>query len=416
MQDEFNPFEAMAVRFDAAAESLGLPEGQIDMLRKPVREITVALPILRDSGELEVFTGYRVHHNIDRGPCKGGVRFAPDVTLDEVRALAAWMTWKCAVVNVPFGGGKGGIICNPGEMSERELEALTRRYTSAILDMLGPERDVPAPDMNTGEKHMAWLMDTYSMHVRHTETAVVTGKPLGLGGSEGRTEATGRGVTITTREALKRWGGTPENTTVVVQGCGNVGGIAARLFQEQGYKVTGLSEIRGAIHSPAGLDVRACLDAFSKEGTLEGIPDTDWMTNEELLTQPCDVLAPCATENQIHAGNAGDIQARLIIEGANGPTTPPADAILEDKGSVVIPDILANSGGVTVSYFEWVQNRMGYSWEEWDVNGRLERLLVASFNDVLECAQRTGTSMRMASYILAIERVWGCSQLRGIYA
>jgi glutamate dehydrogenase (NAD(P)+) len=415
-QDEFNPFLAMAERFDVAADHLGLDSGTREVLRAPDRELIVSIPVVMDSGEVKVFKGYRVQHNYLRGPAKGGIRFAPDVHLDEVRALAAWMTWKCSVVNVPFGGAKGGVVCDPRQLSKGELERLTRRYTTAIMDILGPDRDVPAPDMNTNEQTMAWIMDTYSMHVRRSTTAIVTGKPLNLGGSRGRTEATGRGVMLSCREALRTLGRRPENTRAVVQGSGNVGGIGALLLHREGYKVISISDISGAIVNDKGLDIPAVLAWIKEHGTLEKYPEADFIDGKAQLELECDLLAPCATENQITSQNVDRIKAKLIVEGANGPTTAAADKVLEERGVLVVPDILANAGGVTVSYFEWVQDRMGYFWTEDIVNSRLEEAMVSSFNDVDRARKKYGVSMRIASYILAIERVAAVYKLRGVLA
>ncbi|MBW2282808.1 MAG: Glu/Leu/Phe/Val dehydrogenase [Deltaproteobacteria bacterium] len=415
-QDEFNPFLAMAERFEAAADHLGLDPGVRDVLRTPDRELTVAIPISMDDGSLRVFKGYRVQHNFLRGPCKGGIRFAPDVHLDEVRALAAWMTWKCSVVGIPFGGAKGGVVCNPRELSISELERITRRYTTSIMDILGPDRDVPAPDMNTNEQTMAWIMDTYSMHHRRTSTAVVTGKPLNLGGSRGRPEATGRGVMISCREALKTLGMRPEDTSVVVQGSGNVGGIGALLLHREGYKVLSLSDIYGSIYNEDGLDIPAVLAWIQKHRRLDGYEEAEHLPNEGQLEIECDVLVPAATENQITSENVDRIKARVIVEGANGPTTAAADKVLEDRGVVVVPDILANAGGVTVSYFEWVQDRMGYFWTEEIVNSRLEQTMVNSFEEVHTTAKKYDVSLRSAAYILAIDRVVSVYRMRGIFA
>ncbi len=415
-QDEFNPFLAMAEIFDTAADILKLNEGERDVLRTPDRELTVSLPILRDDGTTSVFRGFRVQHNFMRGPCKGGIRFAPDVHLDEVRALAAWMTWKCSVVNIPFGGAKGGVICDPRELSQAELERITRRYTASIMDILGPDRDVPAPDMNTNEQTMAWIMDTYSMHVRRTTTAVVTGKPLSLGGSRGRTEATGRGVMITCREALKKLGMRPEDTRVVVQGSGNVGGIGALLLHREGYRIVSISDMYGSIYKESGLDIPAVMAHLREHRRLEGFPDVETLANKDQLELDCDVLVPCATENQITTQNVDRIKAKLIVEGANGPTTAPAGKILDKRGVIVVPDILANAGGVTVSYFEWVQDRMGYFWTEEIVNTRLEQTMVNSFQEVDNVAQEHKVSMRVAAYILAIGRVVTVYRQRGVFA
>jgi len=414
--DEKNPFEAMSERFDRAAQLLGLDPDLYAVLRVPSREIKVYIPVKMDSGHIEVFEGFRVQHNFARGPAKGGIRYAPDVSLDEVKALSAWMTWKCAVVNVPFGGGKGGIICDPRQMSEGELERMTRRYTSELIDFIGPDKDVPAPDMNTNEQTMAWIMDTYSMHARHTVTAVVTGKPVALGGSLGRREATGRGVLFVVDEAIKRFNLKPEETRVVVQGSGNVGGIGASLMYEKGYKVIAISEVGGGIYNPNGINIPDALKYLQETKSFDGYPNVERVGNKELLEIECDVLAPCATENQITSENADKIKCKILAEGANGPTTPKADKILHDKGIFVIPDILANAGGVTVSYFEWVQDRMGYFWREDEVNSRLQDKMVASFNELCHYADKHQVDTRTAAYMLAIDRVAYDTRMRGIYA
>ena len=416
LEQETNPWIAAATRFDEAASRLNLDDGMRKILRTPNKEITVNIPVVLDDGRIEVFTGYRVQHSVARGPGKGGIRYSRDVTLDEVRALAAWMTWKCAVVNVPFGGGKGGIICNPAQMSLGELERLTRRYTAELIDFIGPDKDVPAPDMNTNEQTMAWIMDTYSMHARHTVTAVVTGKPVALGGSLGRREATGRGVQITVNEAIKRFGLTPEKTSVVVQGSGNVGGIGAQLMYETGYKVTAISDVSGGIYNSNGLNIPHVLEYWQKNRSFEEYPEADQVGNKDLLEIECDVLAPCATENQITSENADRIRCKILAEGANGPTTPKADEILHDKGIFVIPDILCNAGGVTVSYFEWVQDRMGYFWPEAQVNERLAEKMIASFNELAHFAEKHDVDSRTAAYMLAIDRVAYDTRMRGIYA
>jgi glutamate dehydrogenase (NAD(P)+) len=413
---EENPFEAMMSRFDDAAKRLNLDPGLYKILRNPEKQLTVSVPIPLDNGEIEVYTGYRVLYNTSRGPAKGGIRFDLNVTIDEVKALAAWMTWKCAVVNIPFGGSKGGVICDPTAMSNGELERLTRRYTSAIIELLGPDSDVPAPDVNTNERVMAWIMDTYSMHKRHTVTAVVTGKPVAMGGSLGRREATGRGCMIVTREALRKLGMPIKGARVVVQGFGNVGSIAAELLQEQGAKIVAVSDKSGALHNANGLDVKELLAWVREKKLLAGYPKADAITNDQLFSLPCDVLVPAALENVITSKNARDIQARIVCEGANGPTTVNADKILEEKGVFVIPDILANAGGVTVSYFEWVQDRGGYFWEEDVVNQRLERIMVRSFDEVAAMASKHSVSMRVASYMLSIDRVATVHRLRGLYA
>ncbi len=416
LQDELNPFLAMAKRFDIASDHLGLDHGVREVLRRPDRELTVAIPILMDDGTTTVFTGYRVQHNFSRGPCKGGIRFAPDVSLDEVRALAAWMTWKCSVVNIPFGGAKGGVICDPRGLSQNELERITRRYTASIMDILGPDRDVPAPDMNTNEQTMAWIMDTYSMHVRRTTTAVVTGKPISIGGSRGRAEATGRGVMISTREGMRKLGMEPAEARVVVQGSGNVGGIAALLLHREGYKIVSMSDMYGTNHNENGLDVPAVMSWLKEHRRLDGYPEAEYMPNGEQLELPCEILIPAATENQITSQNVDRIKARLVVEGANGPTTAEASHVLDERGVMVVPDILANAGGVTVSYFEWVQDRMGYFWTEDVVNSRLEQTMATAFEDVFGVAQKHDVSLRIASYILAIGRVVEVYRMRGIFA
>jgi glutamate dehydrogenase (NAD(P)+) len=406
----------MMSRFDHAAQLLQLDPDLYKVLRVPNREITIYIPVFMDDGRIEVFTGFRVQHNFARGPAKGGIRYAPDVTIDEVRALAAWMTWKCAVVNIPFGGAKGGVICDPSQMSRGELERLTRRYTAELIDFIGPERDVPAPDMNTNEQTMAWVMDTYSMHARHTVTAVVTGKPIELSGSQGRREATGRGLLFVIDEAVKKLGMTRENTRVVIQGSGNVGGTAARLMNETGYKVVAISDIHGGIYSQKGLDITDVMSYLAKHKTFERYPNAEPVSNHELLEIDCEVLLPAATENQITSHNVHRIKCKILAEGANGPTTAAADDILESKGVFVIPDILANAGGVTCSYFEWVQDRMGYFWKEEMVNERLKDIMVASFNDVVKYAENHGVNNRIAAYMLAVDRVAYITRVRGIYA
>ncbi|HYO63675.1 MAG TPA: Glu/Leu/Phe/Val dehydrogenase [Pyrinomonadaceae bacterium] len=416
MSKEANAFEEMMERFDRAAQLLNLNPDLYAVLRVPNREMKVYIPTRMDSGRIEVFEGFRVQHNFARGPAKGGIRFAPDVTIDEVRALAAWMTWKCAVVNVPFGGAKGGVICDPAQMSLGELERMTRRYAAELIDIIGPEKDVPAPDMNTNEQTMAWIMDTYSMHARHTVTAVVTGKPVDLGGSRGRREATGRGLLFVVQEAIKRLGMTPPQTRVAVQGSGNVGGIGAQLLHEAGYKVVAISDVNGGIYNPNGIDIPAALEHLKTTRSFEDFPGVEHVSNQALLELDCDVLAPCATENQITAENADRIKCRILAEGANGPTTADADEILHNKGVFVIPDILANAGGVTVSYFEWVQDRMGYFWKEDQVNSRLQDVMVASFHDVVKYADTHKVDTRTAAYMLAIDRVAYDTRMRGFYA
>ncbi len=413
---EENPFESMMSRFDRAAQLLDLDPDLYAVLRVPNRELKVYIPTKMDSGRIQVFEGYRVQHNFARGPAKGGIRYAPDVSLDEVRALAAWMTWKCAVVNVPFGGAKGGIICDPQQMSMGELERMTRRYAAELLDFIGPEKDVPAPDMNTNEQTMAWIMDTYSMHARHTVTAVVTGKPIDLGGSSGRREATGRGILFVVNEAIKRFKMTPAETRVVVQGSGNVGGIGAELLHKTGYKVVAISDIHGGIYNRNGIDIPKALEYLKATRSFEGYEGVEFVNNQELLELECDVLVPAATENQISSHNADRLKCKVLAEGANGPTTAAADEILHQKGIFVVPDILANAGGVTVSYFEWVQDRMGYFWPEDVVNERLQQKMVASFNDLCRYADSHNVDTRTAAYMLAIDRVAYDTRMRGIYA
>jgi len=416
IEKETNPYEAMAARFDTAAHKLNLDEGLWKVLRTPNRELIVHFPVGMDDGHLEVFTGFRVQHSIARGPGKGGIRYAPDVSLDEVRALASWMTWKCAVVDIPFGGAKGGVICNPHKMSMGELERMTRRYTSEIIEFIGPEKDVPAPDVNTNEQTMAWIMDTYSMHMRQTVTAVVTGKPINIGGSRGRREATGRGVMLVCREAVKKLGMSPESTRVIVQGFGNVGSHAAQLMHKSGYKITGIVEYDGGLHNKNGIDINGLIEFRSKNGTIHGFPGAEKAASADLLTTECEILIPAATENQITSLNADRIKCKILAEGANGPTTAVADEILAGKGIFVIPDILANAGGVTTSYFEWVQDRQGYFWKESVVNEHLEDIMVTSFNDVVRYAETHKVNNRIAAYMLAIDRVAYTIKQRGIYA
>ncbi|HTB18355.1 MAG TPA: Glu/Leu/Phe/Val dehydrogenase [Bryobacteraceae bacterium] len=415
-EKESNPWVSAEARFDEAAELLGLDEGLRKILRSPALELKVSVPVMLDDGRYEVFTGYRVHHSIVRGPAKGGIRFAPDVTLDEVRALSAWMTWKCAVVNIPFGGAKGGVICDPDVLSLGELERITRRYTSEIMDIIGPERDVPAPDINTNPQTMAWIMDTYSMHVRHTVTGVVTGKPVALGGSRGRTEATGRGCMIVTMQALRRFGLELANTRVVIQGFGNVGGMSAKLMARSGFKIVCIIEYDGAVYNPKGLDIEALMQHRKETGSITGFAGGEDIDRESAFFLDCDVLLPAAKENVITTANADRIKAKIICEGANGPTTSEADAILAEKKIFVIPDILANAGGVTVSYFEWVQDRQGFFWNEQLVNGRLEEIMVNSFRDVVSYAEKHQVHNRLAAYMLAIDRVASALQTRGLYA
>jgi glutamate dehydrogenase (NAD(P)+) len=416
LEQEINPWEAQEARFDFAARKLNLEENLWKMLRTPAREIIVHFPVAMDDGRFEIFTGFRVQHSIARGPGKGGVRYSPDVTLDEVRALASWMTWKCAVVNIPFGGAKGGVICDPKKMSQGELERMTRRYTSEIIDFIGPEKDVLAPDMNTNEQTMAWIMDTYSMHMGHTVTSVVTGKPVTVGGSRGRLEATGRGVRLVCDESLRYLKMPVEGCRVVIQGFGNVGSNAARLMMESGYKIVGVAEFDGGLWNSNGIDIHQLLDYKRRNNTILGFRNAEAMPSEELLVAECDVLIPAATENVITSRNADKIKARIVVEGANGPTTAVADDILAEKRIFVVPDILANAGGVTASYFEWVQDRQGYFWKEAVVNEQMETILRDSFEDVIRYAEAHNVNNRIAAYMLAIDRVAFTIRQRGIYA
>ncbi len=409
-------FDAMLVEFEEAARILSLEPGIWRILTSPKRQITVSCPVLMDNGEIIVFTGFRVQYNITLGPAKGGIRYHPNVTLDEVTALAAWMTWKCAIAHVPFGGGKGGIIVDPNALSRRELEALTRRYVAEIVDAIGPEKDVPAPDVNTNEQTMAWVMDTYSMHVGHTETAVVTGKPVELGGSLGRREATGRGVTICAREAASHAGFDIKGATVAIQGFGNVGGVTADLLDQQGAKIVAVADWKGGVYNSKGLDMPKLLEYAGHNKTVAGFTGGEPLTNEQLFTLEVDVLIPAALENQITMDNASSIRAKVVVEGANGPTTPEAHQHLHQRGIVVVPDILANSGGVTASYFEWVQDRHGYFWTEKEVNDRLEQKMMQAFDAVRQVALGYKVDLRTAAYIVAIKRVADVTRVRGMYA
>jgi glutamate dehydrogenase (NAD(P)+) len=416
LEQELNPWQAQAARFDYAAQKLNLDDGIWKILRYPTREIIVHIPVQMDNGSIEVFTGYRVQHSMARGPAKGGIRYAPDVSLDEVRALASWMTWKCAVVNIPFGGAKGGIICDPHTMSQGELERMTRRYTAGIIDFLGPEKDVPAPDVNTNEQTMAWIMDTYSMHVGHTCTAVVTGKPIDIGGSQGRREATGRGVSVCCDEALKYLNMTVEGCRVIIQGFGNVGSNAANILYRKGYTIIGITEHDGALYNEQGIDIPALILHKAANRTINGFPKAEAADKHELITRRCEILIPAATENVITSKNADLLRCKILCEGANGPTTTVADDILEEKGIIVVPDILANAGGVTASYFEWVQDRMGYFWTEAEVNQRLDAIMSQAFQDVVKYAEAHGVNNRIAAYMLAIDRVAYTTKQRGMYA
>jgi glutamate dehydrogenase (NAD(P)+) len=408
--------ESVELQFDQAAALLHLDPNMLRIIKQPRRSVIMRLPIQMDNGEFQVFTGYRVQHSIIRGPAKGGLRYHPNVTLEEVQALAAWMTWKCAVVNIPYGGAKGGICVDPDKLSRNELERLTRRYTAEMMDIIGPERDIPAPDVNTGQQVMAWMMDTYSMHARRTVTGAVTGKPLSLGGSLGRREATGRGVLFMVVEACRHLGISVEGSTVAVQGAGNVGFTAAQLLHDMGARIVAISDVQGAIHDPNGIDIPALTQWMARHRFVKDFPGTRAITQEALLTCKCDILIPAALENQITVDIAGKLRARIVAEGANGPTLPAADAVLARRGRFVIPDILCNAGGVTVSYFEWVQNRMGYYWTEAEVNERLQRIMTEAFADVLKMSLEHHTTMRIAAFMLAIRRVTEVILLRGVYA
>ena len=409
-------FQDAAIRlFNIAAEHLNLDPGIREKLRWPKRELTVHFPVKMDDGTIKVFVGHRVQHNVTRGPAKGGIRYHPDVTLEEMRALAALMTWKCAVVNVPFGGAKGGVRCDPKKMSLRELEGLTRRYTTEISLLLGPESDIPAPDVYTNAQTMAWIMDTYSMHKGYSVPGVVTGKPISIGGSLGRNEATARGCVFTIQEAARHLGMSLDGATVVVQGYGNAGSIAAMLLAELGMRIIAVSDSRGGAFNSKGIDPLKALEHKSKTGSVATFPEADRISNEELLELPCDILIPAALEGAITRENAPRIKARIMAEAANGPTTPEADPILFADNVFVIPDILANAGGVTVSYFEWVQNLDMLHWSEDDVNHRLKEIMVRSFHEVKDIAARERVAMRTAAYILAVGRVAEATLVRGVY-
>jgi glutamate dehydrogenase (NAD(P)+) len=413
--DIVNPYDMAIAQFDEAADRLGLSQAMRAILRKPKRELIVNFPVRMDNGDVEMFTGYRVQHNINRGPAKGGIRFSPEVSLDEVRALAMWMTWKCAVVGIPFGGAKGGVLCDPHKLSSSELERLARRYATEISILIGPDSDIPAPDMNTNPQIMAWMMDTFSMHKGFSIPAVITGKPLAIGGSEGRLEATARGVQFVAIESMLDLAMRPEDCSLVVQGFGNVGSISARLLHELGCKVVAVSDINGGVYNSNGIDIHRALRHSKEHGTLQGLTDTEAVTNSELLELPCDVLVPAALENQLTAKNASRIKARLIIEAANGPTTPDADHILNDRGIMIVPDILANAGGVTVSYFEWVQDLQRFFWAEHEINNRLESIMTRAYRASRAKADEQDTNLRMGAYLLAVARVAEATEIRGVY-
>lgn len=413
--EDNNPYQIALRQLENVAGLLGLDDGIHRILRLPKRELTVNFPVKRDGGGTQMFTGYRVQHNTSRGPAKGGLRFHPDTNIDEVRALAMWMTWKCAIVNIPFGGAKGGVICDPNALSLGELEDLTRRYATEISLVIGPASDIPAPDVGTNGQVMAWLMDTYSMHAGHTVPAVVTGKPVSIGGSEGRIDATGLGVVLTTQEAFRRQGKALAGAKVVVQGFGNVGGATARLFHQRGALVVGVSDVAGGIYNPRGLDIPAVVDHLRRTGSVVGFAGSDPVSNREILELSCDVLAPAALQNQITPENAGRIQASMVVEGANGPTTPDADLILRDRGILLLPDILANAGGVTVSYFEWVQDIQSFFWSAAQVNSRLARIMKSAFDNVWNTGERHGVDLRTAAYMVGVARVAEATLTRGIY-
>jgi glutamate dehydrogenase (NAD(P)+) len=409
-------YHTAIAQYNRATQYLDLEDDIIDFMRYPRREFTVNFPVRRDNGKIEMFTGYRVHHSTVLGPSKGGIRYSMDVTLDEVRALAMWMTWKCALVNIPYGGAKGGVLVDPKSLSPRELENLTRRYASELIPLISPHSDIPAPDMGTTPQIMAWIMDTYSMTVGYSVPAIVTGKPINIGGSQGRTEATGRGVIICAIEALKQLGKSNKSQIdIAIQGFGNVGSNAAAYAYEMGFNVVAVSDIHGGIYNSNGLDIPAVLNHMKQTGSLTDLPESEPLTNDELLTCPCDVLIPAAMENQITENNANRIQAKLIVEGANGPTTPEADDILDERGILLVPDILANAGGVVVSYFEWVQDLQSFAWDKDEVFRHLQRIMVNSYYGTVEVAEKHGVNMRMAAQITAIQRVADAVQTRGFY-
>jgi glutamate dehydrogenase (NAD(P)+) len=410
-----NPFLVAQEQLHIAAQKIDLDPGMEGILRQPERELHVHFPVRMDDGSIRVFDGYRVQHNTARGPAKGGIRFHQDVSIDEVKALATWMTWKCSVVDVPYGGGKGGVVVDPKELSLGELERLSRRFITEIQGIIGPERDIPAPDVNTNSQIMAWMMDQYSRNKGYTVPAMITGKPLALGGSLGRTDATGVGVMAVARQGMQKLDMPVTGSRVVVQGFGNVGSVSARSMHEIGASVVAVSDVYGGIHNPHGLDIPALIAFVRETGSVIGFPNSESITNEELFSVDCDVLIPAALENQINVSNADRIKARIIVEGANGPTTPEADRILDDRGILLLPDILANAGGVTVSYFEWVQNMQGFYWTEEEVDQRLHRVMASAFNAVFQTAQQHAVDMRTAAYIVAIRRVAEAVRLRGIY-
>jgi glutamate dehydrogenase (NAD(P)+) len=416
LKDNVTPFEAMQARFWTAVEKIGLDHGFASVLEQPERELVVSIPVVMDDGSVQVFKGYRVQHNTVRGPAKGGVRFDKNVNDDEVRALAAWMTWKCAVAEVPFGGGKGGVICDPATLSESELEKITRRYVSRILDIIGPDRDIPAPDVNTSSKVMAWFCDTFIMHTRQWSGGVVTGKPVEMGGSLGRTEATGWGVYICAREACRVKGLKLKGSKIIVQGFGNVGSWFSKFAHDDGAMITAVADISGIIYNESGFDIPALMEYVEKHRGVKGFPGSEEISIEQFYSLDCDIFAPCALENAITSENADHIKARIIVEGANGPTTPAADEILERKGVHVVPDILCNAGGVVGSYFEWVQDRQGMFWDKETVLQSIEEKMVSAYHRVYQARETYGTIMRIAAYVLGIKKVADVARMRGIYA
>jgi glutamate dehydrogenase (NAD(P)+) len=410
-----NPYDIARRQLRRVGETFGIDRNLINVLERCKKTVEVSVPVSLDDGTVGVFEGYRVTHNIARGPSKGGIRYHPNVTRDEVKALAMWMTWKCSLMGLPFGGAKGGVVCDPKQLSRGELERLTRRYTSEIINEIGPERDIPAPDVGTDASVMAWIFDTYSMNKGHSVLGVVTGKPLTIGGSLGREEATARGSLYIIADALAEENRSLEGLRVAIQGFGNVGSNLARMLAAEGAVVIAVSDSRGGVHAPNGLDMPSVLAHKAEHGMLEGFSGGDAITNEELITLECDVLAPCALEQVIHSGNASQVKARIVCEGANGPVTPDADQVLEDKGVLVLPDVLANAGGVVVSYFEWVQGLQEYFWKEEEVNARLNEIVTRAFRETLETRERHNTSMRMAAYGLAVRRVAEATVTRGLY-
>ena len=415
MPEEMNPYQIALRQLDHVAGILKLDDGLHAILQKPKRELTVNFPVQMEGSGTRMFTGYRVQHNTSRGPAKGGLRFHPETDLDEVRALAMWMTWKCAIVNIPFGGAKGGVVCDPKTLTLSELEDLTRRYTTEISIIIGPDSDIPAPDVGTNGQIMAWLMDTYSMHAGHTVPAVVTGKPVSIGGSEGRVDATGLGVVLVTEEAFKKRSWTMDGATIAIQGFGNVGSASARIFHKHGAKVIAVSDVSGGITNSRGLDIPALVTHVKLTGSVVGFPGTEPVSNEEILALECDVLVPAALQGQITGANAGEVRARMVVEGANGPTTPDADAILGSRGILLIPDVLANAGGVTVSYFEWVQDIQSFFWSESQVNARLARILRRAFAEVWAASETHRVDLRTAAYLVGVARVAEATLTRGIY-